>query len=539
MEIDRIKVILVDDEPLEIKLIKKCIDWKSLNMEVVGEAQNAIDGMDLVKNLSPDILFTDINMPIINGIKFSEMAIQERPKIKIIILTGFDDFDYAQESIKIGVSAFLLKPINDDEVFSTLSRLKEGIDNERKSIDEYDLLKRQLSDNLPFLREKYLIELLNGELDIEKAKKKTSFLGLYFKYNSFQIAAIEINSSVLDNENLNAGKYLLKNIKIMNTIKESFQKNKYIYVFYDTLNRIIILNNDENTDLFEECENLKTEIINNDHSINIGLGGIKKQLTEISTSYKEALEALKYRVAVGNNAVILYDRLNICDSNNKYNINELNEKMSFYLKSGLNDKAISQIRKYFENMNMKSENALKEIRMVAMNIISLSFKILIDMNEYDDVYRLQAGSFAAISSINNLPDLEKYLEDTVLEIINIINDKQVSKINDTVIQAKEYIDNNLSDCELSLSRVAKHLYLNPSYLSRMFKKEIGISFVEYLTKIRMEKAVELIRGKDLKAFQIAQKVGIADSNYFCTCFKKYAGMSVSEYKRFIENKKVE
>ena len=130
---EKIRVVVVDDEPLEINLIKKCIDWKFLNMEIVGEAQNAMSGLDLIEKLSPDILFTDINMPIIDGIKFSEMVIQRRPKTKIVILSGYDDFDYAQKSIKIGVLDFLLKPINNDEVFKAASKLKNIIDYYRES----------------------------------------------------------------------------------------------------------------------------------------------------------------------------------------------------------------------------------------------------------------------------------------------------------------------------------------------------------------------------------------------------------------------
>ena len=122
--------------------------------------------------------------------------------------------------------------------------------------------------------------------------------------------------------------------------------------------------------------------------------------------------------------------------------------------------------------------------------------------------------------------------------IETINAQQTSKIDDIIIKAKKYIDNNLGNNELSLSLIAKHLYLNPSYLSRMFKKEIGINFVEYLTKIRMEKAIELLKEGCMKAFEIADCIGISDPNYFSTCFKKYTGLSISEYKKIINNSKL-
>ncbi|MDD3224937.1 MAG: response regulator [Clostridium sp.] len=220
----KIRVVVVDDEPLEINLIKNCIDWKLLDMEIVGEAQNAISGMDLVEELSPDILFTDINMPIIDGIKFSEMVIQRRPKTKIVILSGYDDFDYAQKSIKIGVLDFLLKPINNDEVFKSASKLKNIIDYERESYNEYNSLKKQLSDNLPYIKEKFLIELLSRNFETEKIINKASFLGLRFKYQSAQVAAIEISSSSIDDDNVNNWTYFIRNIKTMNMIKDFFRE---------------------------------------------------------------------------------------------------------------------------------------------------------------------------------------------------------------------------------------------------------------------------------------------------------------------------
>lgn len=532
---EKIRVVVVDDEPLEINLIKKCIDWKLLNMEIVGEAQNAMSGLDLVEKLSPDILFTDINMPIIDGIKFSEMVIQRRPKTKIVILSGYDDFDYAQKSIKIGVLDFLLKPINNDEVFKAASKLKNIIDYERESSNEYNLLKKQLSDNLPYIKEKFLIELLSGNFEDEKITNKASFLGLRFKYQSFQVAAIEINSSSIDDDdNVNTGTYFIQNIKIMNMIKDFFQRDEFVYIFYDTLNRIIILNNNENIDLFEKCENLKTKIIDDtQYSVSIGVGGIKKHISEIHTSYKEALDALKYRVAVGNNIVILHDHINISDNNNIYNINELNEKMCFYLKSGLYDKAAFLVNQYFENINLKHKNTLKDIRIIAMNIISINFKTLIGMgiDNTDEIYKSQIASFNELLILNTLPDIIKYLHKIIFKSVKTVNDEQTSKIDDIIMKAKKYIDTNLDNNELSLSLIAKHLYLNPSYLSRMFKKEIGISFVEYLTKIRMEKAIELLKEGDIKAFEIADRIGISDSNYFSTCFKKYTGLSISEYKK--------
>ncbi len=532
----KIKVVVVDDEQLEINLIKNCINWDFLDMEIVGEAQDAISALELVEEISPDIIFTDINMPITDGIKFSEMVIKRYPKTKIVILSGYDNFNYVQKSMHIGASDYLLKPINNDELFKAASKLKNIIDFERESSKEYNLLKKELTDNLPYIKEKFLNELIYDNLDTEKIINKALFLGLRFKYQYIQVAAIEITSLRENNYN---GLNFKRNTIVMNIVKQFFQMDEYTYIFYDMQNRIIILNNNENTDLLEKCEALKVSIVNNtEFCVSIGIGRQMKHMWEIQASYKEALDALKYRVTEGNNLVIFYDHINIGNINqNVCNINELNEKLSFYLRSALYDKASSVIEQYFENIDLDHRNNLKELRIMAMNIVTTSFKTLISMGLYnsDELYNVQIRLFNELILLDTLPDIIKALNEVIIEVIKRDNNSKPSKMDDMIIKAKEYIDANLSDCELSLSFTAKHLYINPSYLSRMFKKEIGISFVEYITKIRMEKAIELLRKGELKVFEIADCIGISDSNYFSTCFKKYFGVSVSEYKKYINN----
>lgn len=174
-----------------------------------------------------------------------------------------------------------------------------------------------------------------------------------------------------------------------------------------------------------------------------------------------------------------------------------------------------------------------------MNIISINFKTLIDIGikSTDEIYDSQIAAFNEILLLDTLPDIIEFLHKILFKSTKMINEKQTSKIDDIIVKAKKYIDDNLENNKLSLSLIAKHLYVNPSYLSRLFKKEIGISFVEYLTKMRMEKAIELLKEGDMKAFEIADSIGISDSNYFSTCFKKYTGLSISEYKKYINNSK--
>lgn len=530
---EKIKILIVDDEFLERNLIRNCIDWKHLGMEIAAEASNALDALDMLETVQPDILFTDINMPITDGIRLSEMALQKKPRLKIVILTGYNDFDYAQKSLKIGVSDFLVKPIDAEEVYKTVSALKTTIESERKYAEEYEELHKQLYDNLPYMREIFFLQLLNGHMDIQSVSSKIAFLGLRIRPGRLQVAAIQFDEGIFADSN--EKDYFIQNARAAKLVKKFFERNSYLIVCNDALNRIVLLNSDENMDLYEECEKLKAMLCENfGDGISIGLGSIKKQIEEICLSYREALDSLRYRVSIGNKMVIYYNHTNQLEKNAKDELNELNEKMSFYLKSGLESKSLDEINNYFKKINPQDVNSIKKVRIAAINLISLSLRMLMNMGiDSDQLFSSQMQLYNAVFSQTSLPGIVKFLNKFISQIIQKINCKQVAQMSKLMLDIQKYIDENLESSRLSLSTVAKSFYLNPSYLSRMFKKEMKVNFVEYLTKSRMEEAITLLKETKLKSFEIAEKIGIDDSNYFSTCFKKYTGLTVSEYKRVL------
>lgn len=329
-----IKVVVVDDEELERKLIKNCVNWGSFNMEIIAEASNADEALRIIESNKVDIVFTDIHMPVIDGMQFISIASKKYPHIKFVVLTGYDQFSYAQESVKLGVSDFLIKPVDDEDVIKTLTKLKSVIDQEKEEEQEYSRLKSQLYENLPYLKERFLCELIMGGFDKKAIEEKLHFLNIHFKYQSFQVAALVINHSEEENEE---SKYI-KTMKVMSSVNLFFSNNQHVYSFLDPVNRIIVLNNDENLDLFATCKCIKERITRElNCPVGIGLGSLKTEPQEICTSYREALDALDLRIAFGNNAVILYNNINFDMPNmpkNEADLKKLYDNFSLYLKSG-------------------------------------------------------------------------------------------------------------------------------------------------------------------------------------------------------------
>lgn len=403
MVTNRLKLLIVDDEFTERNLLKLCINWQKLNIEIVGEASNANEAFEMVEKFSPDIIFTDIKMPFIDGIQFSEIIHMKFPNIKIVVISGISSFEFAQKSIKIGVADYILKPIIDDEVLSTVMNLKQQIEQERNKLAYETELRKEFFDSLPLMRQKFLNDIIDGKVLIDDIKNKLFTLGLSFgKLDSFQTAVIRIKvldeNPVLNDFNTSC----LENI--FEKISDFFSSFRDVIIFKDNFKRIVILNCDAMLDLVEPCSSLNRLLKKMPGiSFNIGIGAKRSSLNEIVQSYKDACEAKNY----------------------------------------------------------------------------------------------------------------------------------TRKSNDIMTRIMEYVYDNIGNYQLSLSSVAKAFYLNPSYLSRIFKKETGENFVNYLLKLRIEKARRLLMETDMKAFEISEAVGFSNPNYFCTCFKKHTGLSASEYKKLI------
>ncbi|CDZ23225.1 AraC family transcriptional regulator [[Clostridium] cellulosi] len=520
---EKIKLIIVDDEYLERNLLKNCIEWDKLDIEIVGEASNADEALKLIEQNRPDIIFTDINMPVMNGLKFSKMVKEKYPEIKIVVVTGFDDFQNAQKSIKMGISDFIVKPISDDEVYKSVLKLKEQIEKRRSDNEEYSALRRQFLENLPYIREKFYNELILGEFDEKKEYEHMMFLGINLRGNFYQVAAIECIQETAENEETR----FLNTIQLLNKARSFFRG---MIVFLDTMSRIIVINNDENTDLYEKCEGFMDK--NMDADICIGVGTIKDKLNQISISYKEALEALNYKVAVGRNSVILHSNIRASGKKIYEDTESLTEELTFSIKSRLTDKAIAAADAILDSIDIKSEGAVKAIRIAVGNIAALCLKTLLESGkDIDFIYKENIRVNSEVMKISTMPEAREYVKALIKETIDISNSVNQHKISDMVQEVKKYIDEHYNDHNLSLTSVAGKMYLNPSYLSRTFKKEAGMSFIEYLTSVRMEKAMELLRKDEYRAFEVAELVGIPDANYFCSCFKKYYGVNVSDFKR--------
>jgi two-component system, response regulator YesN len=529
---EKLSCLILDDEHLLRELLKRSIKWDFHNMELLSEASSAMEAIDQVEQYQPNLIFVDICMPIMDGIEFSTIILKRYPHIKIIILTGHDSFDYARQSLKIGVSDFLLKPTNSSEINITLDKVCREIRDDKKRLKEHKMLKKQLDDNLPLLKERFLADLVSGTLSPDEVKNKSCYYHINFHSDQFQVSLLE--PSIKEKKGSEEENLFLQ-FQCIEYIKCYFYRQNDILVFIGNRNKIVLINS--NSDFFQSdyYESIKENLINSFNcSISMGVGTEKKGIDSISRSYDEAFTALNYKVIEGKNNVISFSDINLRKQLNCKDLsNSLNE-FTFYLNAGISDKSILILSEILEEKCTMAIPDLSYLQIPSVNILS---RILNTVREQDIEMKLFALSLTELYNrvfiIETLPEMIKYLSELILTVANTINKTNSQKTGKLISDVKKYLREEYLNHDLSQNLVAEKFFVNSSYLSRKFKKETGQSFVDYLSKIRLKRAIVLLQETDKRNYEISEEIGIADPHYFSIFFKKYMNMSISEYRKKI------
>ncbi|HEX7713351.1 MAG TPA: helix-turn-helix domain-containing protein, partial [Bacillota bacterium] len=346
----------------------------------------------------------------------------------------------------------------------------------------------------------------------------------------FQVIIIEIIGGVTER---NEEERLLTRIGSLNIIRQLLAEVDYVTVFMDTSQRLVIINNNEEIDLNTLAERLKTSLINRlRHSFCIGVGNWHQGESGIRSSYREACEALNYKVLIGKNEIIFYQDLHFYVSEEPYLSNEQVDMLGFYLKAGMGAQVGELLELIFKELAANQTISVDRIRVAGSNVIMKILNILTVLGiDTAGIFGKEGQPYEHVFVIDTLPEMKEYIFGISMKTSNLINQIYHKKANKLVQEIQDYLIKNYHDSELSLTKVAKIFYVNPSYLSRIFKQETNQTFVEYLTQIRMEKARKIFKETDLKAYQVAERVGITDPHYFGLCFKKYTGISVNDFKK--------
>ncbi|MGL5649689.1 MAG: response regulator [Clostridium sp.] len=533
---DLYKILIVDDEEEVRDGIIKKIDWKEYGFEVVGDAENGKDALEKVERLNPDIVLTDIAMPFLNGLELGKILKETMPSIKIIIFSGSDDFEYAQKAIKINVIEYILKPVSAIELSSILKKVKFNLDREYKEKRDIEKLQKHYKESLPILKEQFLIGMIEGKTRNVEYGQEIKRFNLDFLRNDLVACIIRLdNIKSLRKEDCFEGNIDLVNISISKLVEEKMSEYS-LYTEFLYLNKVILICSidEENTiDLLIKGLNQICDEFNKvfKKTISIGIGNICSRYKEIKRSFRDAEDALSYRLILGRGKTIYIKDV----EPNKVVSLEFTRDEEKRLLDSIKMGTEGEIEEYIENIFINLEGYLIPLNDYKIYLMEIMISIMKLMQSYDfkgeDILEEEFNLYSFIEKMTSLEEVEDILKRLGIGINRKIKGRRINSSKVLIEEAKKYIKENFNDSELSVEQVCSHLHVSSTYFSTLFKKEIGTSFVNYLTDIRLEESIRLLNTTEDKAYMIALKVGYAQANYFSYVFRKRYGVAPSKYRK--------
>lgn len=531
------KLMIVDDEQEVRQGIIKKIDWHHYHFEVVGEAENGIEALDVIEENVPDVVITDISMPLMDGLALSS-AIRERyPTVKVVILTGFDDFKFAQQAIKYGVSDYILKPVLPKDIGELMEKLKDEIEKEIADKEDKEKLQRHYRDSMPILKESFLTSMILDTPDIHEIEKKVSFFEMDLHGSSFASAVISLNTDSVGEELSSETDIELMKFAITNITQEILDKHSLGEAFlYD--NMTVVVSGVDSADRATVCNKMISvleEIRQNVEkflklSVTIGLGSIYNSLERMKESYRSAITALEYKLVLGSNKVIFLDDIEP-ESTDTVILDDNKERaLISSIKFGKEQDVLQAVDGLFDHLT-SVKAPIKEYYLYFMEIITVLSKLVRTFQvDVVNVLPENYGIDQLIREFNTMEEVKQWLTKLCLELQVQVSSKRLNATQMLLEKAKDYIDKHYDDHELSVQKLADHLYISSSYLSLIFKKEANQTFLKHLIEVRLTAAKELLRDPSIKVTEVAERVGYPDVSYFSYFFKKNFGVSPREYR---------
>lgn len=530
------KIMLVDDEEEVRKSIIRKIDWADAGFEVIGDAENGQDALEKIEQNEPDVVLTDIRMPYMDGLSMAEAIRQQYPSIKIVIFSGFDEFEYAKKAIKLNVIEYILKPVNVEELTAILKKIKNNLDEEIEQKRNVNLLRESYIKNLPTIREHFLNDLIHGGMDQQTISEKLREYEIDIDHAVKWLAAaihLELDEKAERAVPLHKERELIP-ISVQKLMEEKLEGQYRFTMFHSSFESILIAAVDEHNSqtglvalLGDICKETKKIL---EVTVTIGVGGSCSDLSEIGVSFHAALNALGYRAVAGSGGVIcIHDVEPVY-----YEPLRFDSRMESELIAAVKFGPEEKIRAAIDEVVGKMEEAKVHYRQYQAYILAVINALTQLTQRYDlrinDVFGVETDYFDILNKVEKTENIRQYLSEVALKMNRAMDEERSNTTKNVIREAKQYIRDNYQDPDLSVEKICRHLHMSPAYFSTMFKKETGQAYIAYLTDVRLSRAVELLMTTEDKTYIIAEKVGYPEQNYFSYVFKKKFGVSPTKYR---------
>ena len=542
-----VKVYLVEDEIIIRQSIKNSIDWEKEGYEFVGDASDGELALPVILKEKPDILITDIRMPFMDGLELSRMVKAELPDIKIVILSGYDDFEYAKQAIKIGVAEYLLKPVSSAVLLEHLSEIAEKVRDEREDLALKKVYYQEMQENEELIKMKFLGELISGKLSLADAMEKgkrfhMNLSGPFYRIILFKFIQ-EDHVQAEQSEALAEAYEAVGNY--VDGLKDAFRFQRGVEGWAFLLTSV---EEDMEAQTERFIEGLK-EVIAPFEALTWfgGIGSEAARLRELRYSFREADKAFAGRFVQEPNQIISVEQLNYEQLDNEFDanifgeINQFDQIITRFLSSGSREEVESFVGALFSVISEDHFRSLMIRQYIIMDIYATVLAFCKKLRKDTGADGEAAGQMEslreneeilkrAVLTAESVDDIKDYIGTLLDHVIELRNTLSGRRYSDIIRTARKRIEQDYMSEDISLNTVAAEVCMSPSYFSSVFSKEMGKTFIEYLTEVRMEKAKQYLVCSSMKTSEISYEVGYKDPHYFSYIFKKTQGCTPKEYR---------
>ncbi len=554
-----IKVFLVEDEYAIREGIKKSVNWEAHGFVLVGEAGDGEVAYSKIISSHPDILITDIRMPFMDGLELSKLVKKEIPDIRIIVLSGYDDFNYAKQAISIGVEEYMLKPVSGDTLINELQKVAGIITKEKQEREAREQYIRDREEIRILEKQNFIRDMIDGRLSMQESLEKGRDLGIDIAASAYAIVLLQIFSKDIGKEDIH--EYSGDVEEIYGRLKSIYEGQSHVYLYNQIGDVLCFLEKADSMDelgsnIEEGIRGIK-DILDGykDRIYFISVGMPVERLRDVNRSYLDAGRKFSERFMLDESTVFYRNtagvekigdtirkerndsKVNMADIGSldisKVDVGAISQKTVYnFLRNGTLQETEDLVNEYFSGIG---ENAIQSTMLrqyVLLEALISSFAFLenigVSKEKAGDILGELTDPVRFIESVDKSRDYITRLLKCTIEYRNKVSDQRYLEI---IEKAKQFIEDNYKDEQMSLQYVASSVNISSNHFSAVFRKETGVTFIDYLTDVRMTAAKNLLVCTSMKTSDVGYEVGYRDSHYFSYIFKKSTGMSPKEYRR--------
>lgn len=535
-----LKVFLVEDETIIREGLRDIIPWQQYGYTLVGDAGDGEQALPMIRELRPDVLITDIKMPFMDGLALSSLVSRELPNTKIIIISGYDDFEYARQAIRIGVEQYLLKPITKAMLIKTLNEVQEKIQSEREQENYLEKFRSEVQEYEQFSRRRFFEQVVAGQLSVEEIYEHADKLNIAIHAQCYNIIMYSIQAKT--DAVLHRDEHADTVSQIRDGLNQFFMLYpEYLMFRWNLTTHAVLIKGDQTQidALTQRCvEAIRAQVqpFEAEAKWYVAIGNRTERLSGLPACFDEVSHIFSYRHLLNMQHILTKentDGLMGGEDENSLNNIDMTKIDPGILRGFLQNGQLEEIDDFVEEYVGSLYDAAGSklfCQYLMLNVRFTTIAYIEELGYSQEKFLDMLPGVQKIGQSMTSDELKDYIRGMLKGALELREQESKSQSRGIVRQALEYIDRNFADENLSLKEVAGYTNVSANYFSAVFSQEMRQTFVEYLTQKRMERAKELLRQGDKRSAEVAAEVGYKDPHYFSFVFRKTQGCTPRDYR---------